>query len=57
LGEGRAITGTWRNGYVELSFGALGPVSAFLAGWIEGGSGKGSDGSWMARRRGSYVFR
>jgi hypothetical protein len=51
LGEGRAITGTWRNGYVELSFagewpkesrnGAPGPVNAFLTGWIDGDSGKG----------------
>jgi hypothetical protein len=51
LGEGRAITGTWRNGYVELSFpgewpkdagqGAPGPVNAFLSGWIDGDSGKG----------------
>jgi hypothetical protein len=41
----------WRNGYVELSFpgewpkesprGAPGPVDAFLAGWIDGDSGKG----------------
>lgn len=51
LGEGRGITGTWRNGYVELSFagewpkesprGAPGPVNAFLTGWIDGDSGKG----------------
>src|SRR6202521_3253177 len=51
LGEGRAITGTWRNGYVELSFagewpkesrqGAPGPVNAFLTGWIDGDTGKG----------------
>jgi hypothetical protein len=51
LGEGRAITGTWRNGYVELSFagewpkesrqGAPGSVNAFLSGWIDGDSGKG----------------
>jgi hypothetical protein len=51
LGEGRAITGTWREGYVELSFagewpkesrnGAPGPVNAFLTGWIDGNSGKG----------------
>jgi hypothetical protein len=68
LGEGRAVTGTWRNGYVELSFlgewskeyrkGAPGPVQAFLAGWIDGDSGKGrmrvegrSDGSWVATRK------
>ena len=51
LGENRAITGTWRSGYVELSFagewpkesrqGAPGPVNAFLAGWIDGDSAKG----------------
>ena len=51
LGQDRAISGTWRNGYVELRFagewpkesrqGAPGPVNAFLTGWIDGGSGKG----------------
>jgi hypothetical protein len=51
LGEDRAITGTWRNGYVELSFagdwpkeyrkGAPGPVNVFLTGWIDGDTGKG----------------
>ena len=51
LGESRSINGTWRNGYVELSFagewpnesrlGAPGPVNAFLTGWIDGDSGKG----------------
>jgi hypothetical protein len=68
LGEGLAITGTWRNGFLELSFlgewpkeirqGAPGPVHAFLAGWIDGDSGKGrmrvegrSDGAWVAKRK------
>ncbi len=68
LGQGRAVTGTWRSGYVELSFagewpkesrqGAPGPVNAFLAGWIDGDSGKGrmrvegrSDGAWVAKRK------
>lgn len=51
LGEVRAITGTWRDGYVELSFpaewpkdsrqGMPGPVNAFIAGWIDGDSGQG----------------
>ena len=51
LGEGRSITGTWRGGYVELSFagewpkdsrnGAPGPVNAFLSGWVDGDSAKG----------------
>ena len=68
MGEGRAVTGTWRNGYVELSFvgewpkeirnGAPGLVTAFLAGWIDGDSGKGrmrveghADGAWSAMRK------
>jgi len=51
LGEDLPVTGTWRNGYVELSFagewpkesrrGAPGPVNAFLTGWIDGDAGKG----------------
>ena len=51
LGENRPIAGTWRNGYVELSFagewpkesrqGAPGPANVFLAGWIDGDSGSG----------------
>lgn len=51
LGQDRVVTGTWRNGYVDLSFpgewpkesrqGAPGPVTAFLTGWIDGDSGKG----------------
>ena len=51
LGENRAISGIWRNGYMELSFvgewpmeipdGTPGPVNAFLDGWIDGDSGKG----------------
>jgi hypothetical protein len=67
LGENRPGTGTWRDGYIELSFagewpkdsrqGAPGPVNVFLAGWIDGDTGKGrmrvegrSDGSWTAKR-------
>ena len=62
------VTGAWRGGYVELAIpvewpkdagqGAPGPVTAYLAGWIEGDSGKGrmcvegrSDGVWTARRK------
>ncbi len=51
LGDSRAVTGSWRDGYVELSFagewpkdsrrGAPGPVNAFLAGWIDGDSASG----------------
>lgn len=51
LGDALPVTGTWRNGYVELSFagdwpkgsrqGAPGPVRAFLFFWIDGDSAKG----------------
>ena len=51
MGEARPVTGTWRDGYVELSFagewpkeikqGAPGPVTTFMNGWIDGDSGKG----------------
>ena len=67
LGNDLAVTGTWQNGYVELGFagewpkesrrGTPGPVNAFLAGWIDGDSGRGrmrvegrSDGTWVASR-------
>jgi hypothetical protein len=67
LGQSRPVTGTWRNGYVDLSFpgdwpadspdGAPGPVTAFMAGWIDGDAGKGrmrvegrADGAWSATR-------
>jgi hypothetical protein len=45
------VKGTWRDGYVELSFpgewpnkridGKPGPVTTTLAGWFDGASGKG----------------
>jgi hypothetical protein len=51
LGEALPIAGTWRNGYVDLSFtgdwpkesrqGAPGPVRTYLSGWIDGDSAKG----------------
>jgi len=51
LGDERPVSGTWRQGYVELSFagewpkdagqGSGGPVRAYLAGWIDGDFGKG----------------
>jgi hypothetical protein len=51
LGENLPLSGTWQNGYVELSFvgewpkdsrkGAPGPVNAFMAGWIDGDAGRG----------------
>ena len=66
------MTGTWRNGYVELTFagdwpkdsrqGAPGPVTAFMAGWVDGDSAKGrmrvegrSDGAWFAKRKASVI--
>jgi hypothetical protein len=68
LGADRPVTGTWREGYVELTFtgewpkergiGAVGNVSATLAGWIDDGSAKGrmrvdgrADGQWTATRQ------
>jgi len=51
LGDNRPVTGTWRDGYVEITFtadwpkewpqGAAGNVTAILAGWIDGASAKG----------------
>lgn len=70
LGDDRQVTGTWRDGYVELSFtgewpptmidGTPGPVTATLAGWLDGPSGRGrstiaarADGQWTATRQSS----
>jgi hypothetical protein len=67
LGDARPVTGTWRNGYVELAFtadwpkdtlGAPGYANAVLDGWIDGASAKGrmkvegrADGQWTAARK------
>jgi hypothetical protein len=67
LGKDRPITGTWRDGYVELSFGAdwptddkgaVTPAVATFAGWIDGDSAGGrvkveakADGRWTATRK------
>lgn len=67
LGDNKAIHGTWRDGYVELSFpaewpegrdGAPGPATAFLEGWFDDATAKGrmrvegrADGRWMAERK------
>ena len=67
LGKARPVTGTWRDGYVELSFNAEWPKQgpgdpgtgiAKLAGWIDGDSGGGrlrveglADGRWTATRK------
>lgn len=66
FGKDRAVTGTWREGYVELSFNAEWPsgglgnpgnTTATLAGWIDGDSAGGrmkiegrTDGRWTATR-------
>src|SRR5450432_1184363 len=64
-GKARPVTGTWRNGYIELSFDAeLGnpanPIiaPAIMAGWIDGDAGNGrmrvvdrTDGRWTAVRK------
>ncbi len=51
LGENKPVTGTWRDGHIELTFGAEwpndgrdgapGPVGAFLEGWIDDATAKG----------------
>ena len=66
LGTDVPVTGTWRNGYLEIAFhGALpgtdpGGVTASLAGWVDGNSAKGrltlsgqrqDDAAWTATRR------
>lgn len=67
LGKDRTVSGTWRNGYVELSFnvdwplgdkGAVAPAVATLAGWFDGDSAGGrmkvegrADGRWSATRK------
>lgn len=56
------VTGTWRNGYLEIAFhgdmGNSGAVTVNLAGWIDGNSAKGrltisgeADNTWTATRR------
>jgi hypothetical protein len=67
LGNSRPVSGTWRDGYVELSFnaewpsgqpGSPGDATATLAGWIDGDSAGGrmriegrTDGRWTAKRK------
>lgn len=51
LGDDKAVTGTWRNGHIELTFtgewpndgrdGAPGPVEASLEGWVDDAGAKG----------------
>jgi hypothetical protein len=67
FGYDHPVTGTWRDGYVELSFnaewpsgglGKPGEATATLAGWIDGDSAGGrmkiegrTDGRWTATRK------
>jgi hypothetical protein len=66
-GDDIPISGTWRDGYIELSFpfkwpsrgdGAPGPTTAFMDGWIDDAAAKGririegrADGMWTALRK------
>jgi len=67
LGNDKPVTGTWRDGYIELSFpadwpdkrmGKPGATTAFLDGWIDDAVGKGrirvegrTMGQWTAQRK------
>jgi len=64
FGQDQPISGTWHNGYVELTFSGTwpsekpAPMTATLAGWIDGDSAKGrmkvegrADGQWTALRK------
>lgn len=64
FGKELSVSGTWRNGYVELAFSGTwtddkpAPVNVVLAGWIDGDAAKGrmsatgrADGPWSATRR------
>ncbi|WP_321476429.1 hypothetical protein [uncultured Paludibaculum sp.] len=66
FGSELPVTGTWRDGYVELGFSGTwatpndkpGAAQALLAGWIDGPSGRGrmkvvdrADGQWTAERK------
>jgi hypothetical protein len=63
FGPDQQVSGVWRNGYVELTFGGTWPeqpgtVVATLTGWIDGDSAKGrmkvegrADGPWTAVRK------
>ncbi|HLY41106.1 MAG TPA: hypothetical protein VKR52_07815 [Terracidiphilus sp.] len=67
FGQSMPVSGTWRNGYVELTFNGMWqpekdapavPATATLAGWIDGDSAAGrmkvegkADGPWTAQRK------
>jgi hypothetical protein len=66
LGDHRAVTGQWRDGYVEIQFigewpkalpGGAAPAPVTLAGWVDGATAKGrvaiggrADGVWTATK-------
>jgi hypothetical protein len=63
LGSDQPVYGTWRDGYVELTFSGTWPdepgaVTATMAGWVDGDSAGGrtkvqgrADGRWIATRQ------
>ena len=63
LGPDQPVSGTWRDGYVELTVSGTWPelpgsVTATLAGWVDKNSGTGrmkieglTDGRWSATRK------
>jgi hypothetical protein len=64
FGQSQPVNGTWRNGYVELTFNGSwpgdkpAPMTATLVGWIDGDAASGrmkvearADGQWMAIRK------
>jgi len=64
FGQDQPVSGTWRNGYVELAFSGTwpgekpAPMVATMAGWIDGDSANGrmkvegrADGQWTALRK------
>jgi hypothetical protein len=63
LGPDQQVSGTWRDGYVELNFGAMWPeqpgtAMATMAGWVDGDQAGGrmkvdgrADGRWTAVRK------
>jgi hypothetical protein len=64
FGHEQPVSGTWRNGYVELTFDGTwpgekpAPVTLTLAGWVDGDAAKGrmkaegrADGQWTALRK------
>jgi hypothetical protein len=64
FGDALPVNGTWRNGYVELSFSGTwkgdkpAPMTATLAGWVDGDSAQGrmkvedrADGPWTSSRK------